>query len=288
MRQAVAMVLLICSCFLPAGCASSRSDKSIFVKAHEDARNQFADVANTALTEVKYGNKIYLRVVAAGVVCDDERITRYMRGLRDRLVPFVERKTLPYVVTVLNDPRAYAASTPGGFVYVSLGMLEYVTTESELVAVIAHEMAQSEYKPQEFRLSKRIFAFFRSCAGLVKWVFPYGFGIPEGLKVIDRTALGDISPEQAVIRADEMAVPMLVRAGYRPQGMEDLFMHFSSYEAVDYPRIKKYITLRPVTERRIIQVKKMLANEPSDPGRREREKESYAPVRSYVSSLINR
>jgi predicted Zn-dependent protease len=269
------------------GCSSApKTADDEFQVVDEEASNQFKGVDGTAVTEVRYGNKIYLEIRAANVVCDDDRIQDYLRALREKLVPYVERETLPYLITVVNDERIYAVSTPGGYIYISLGMLNFVDSESALAAVLAHEMAQTQYKPQRFRLTKVLFGFFRSLVRVASFVFFPGYGVSAGLKAVDRYVLKDISVEKAVIRADALAIEYLDKAGYRMSGYADMLDSFLHYNANLYNRLKVQLGNRPLTDKRIAAVKELLKPYDLEEERKAREIQSYNKVNAYVDGLI--
>jgi predicted Zn-dependent protease len=68
------------------------------------------------------------------------RLQRYVAGLGDLVVRTVDRKDIPYSFTVLNSPVVNAFATPGGFIYVTRGLVELADSEAELAAVLAHEL----------------------------------------------------------------------------------------------------------------------------------------------------
>jgi predicted Zn-dependent protease len=165
-------------------------------------------------------------------------------------------------------------------------MLAFVDSESELASVIAHEMAQTQYKPQKFRLSKAIFGLFRSLVKIASYIFLPGYGVNAGLKAIDRYVLKDISPEKAVMRADAMAIEYLDKAEYRVSGYADMLDSFLHYNAVYFNSLRMQLTNRPVTDKRITAVKELLEPYALDPERKTREIKSYHKVKVYVEGLI--
>ncbi|MBN1493159.1 MAG: M48 family metallopeptidase [Candidatus Omnitrophica bacterium] len=269
------------------GCATKPTPNEEFEVTETDQIDQFEGVKGTAITEVEYGNKTYLKIRAAGIVCDDTLIADYLRALRENLMPYVERETMPYMITPISDDRIYAASTPGGFIYISLGMLAFIESESELAAILAHEMAQTQYKPQRFRLTKLLFGFFRSCVKVASFIFLPGYGINYGLKAIDKFVLKDISAEKAVLRADVMAVDYLNKAGYRMSGYADMIERFKDYDARYFKQLEIYLRNRPITDKRVAALKELLAPYTIEQERKDREVRSYQKVRAYVGRLIN-
>ena len=65
---------------------------------------------------------------------------RYVRELGLRLAKLSERPNLPWTFRVIDDPVVNAFAVPGGYVYVTRGMLAYVDNEAELAGVMGHEV----------------------------------------------------------------------------------------------------------------------------------------------------
>ncbi len=51
-----------------------------------------------------------------------------------------ERQHLPWTVRVIDDPTVNAFALPGGFIYVTRGIMAYFNSEAELVSVLGHEI----------------------------------------------------------------------------------------------------------------------------------------------------
>jgi predicted Zn-dependent protease len=67
--------------------------------------------------------------------------TRYVSAVGERLRPHVQRKDIIYRFRVLDRPEVNAYALPGGYIYVFTGLLEQLTNESQLAAILGHEMA---------------------------------------------------------------------------------------------------------------------------------------------------
>lgn len=64
----------------------------------------------------------------------------YVQQVGMRLAAKCERPGLPWTFRVMDDPTVNAFALPGGFVYVTRGMLVYLNSEAQLAAVIGHEI----------------------------------------------------------------------------------------------------------------------------------------------------
>ena len=90
--------------------------------------------------EIGMGRQADPDIVASYGLYPDSSWQRYVRGLGERLAGLSERPELPWTFRVLDDPVVNAFALPGGFNYVTRGILVYFDSEAELVAVMGHEL----------------------------------------------------------------------------------------------------------------------------------------------------
>ncbi len=81
------------------------------------------------------------RIVAAyGGVFHDARVEQALVPVVSRIVAASDRPDIPYRITILNSPAINAFALPGGYLYVTRGLLALANDSSEVAAVLAHEM----------------------------------------------------------------------------------------------------------------------------------------------------
>ena len=73
-------------------------------------------------------------------VYNDEEMQRDVGGIGERLASVSHRPNLPWTFTVLNAPAVNAFALPGGFVYVTRGLLAHLGDEAELASVLGREI----------------------------------------------------------------------------------------------------------------------------------------------------
>lgn len=71
---------------------------------------------------------------------DDEAMQTYVQGLGMSLAEDSERPDLPWSFSVLDDPTPNAFAFPGGYIFVTRGMMGLMRNEAELVSVLGHEI----------------------------------------------------------------------------------------------------------------------------------------------------
>ena len=75
-----------------------------------------------------------------GGVYDDLEIGAYVAEIGGRLAANSERANASFTFTVLNTPDVNAFALPGGYVYVTRGLIALANSEAELAGVVAHEI----------------------------------------------------------------------------------------------------------------------------------------------------
>ncbi|MBG6174624.1 putative Zn-dependent protease [Labrenzia sp. EL_208] len=88
------------------------------------------------------GAREHPRVVATyGGVYKDTGAERAVASVVGRLVAASDDPSQSYKITILNSPAINAFALPGGYLYVTRGLLALANDTSEVAAVLAHEMA---------------------------------------------------------------------------------------------------------------------------------------------------
>lgn len=87
------------------------------------------------------GNAVDAVVQQQFVLLDDDEVGRRVSAIGNRLLASAQGRDIPYRFRVINHNDLNAFSGPGGYVYVTYGMLRLAQNEDEVAAVIAHEIA---------------------------------------------------------------------------------------------------------------------------------------------------
>jgi len=91
------------------------------------------------------------------ILKDRPEITNYVSNMGNYIInssPKIKYKGIfPYKFQVINDSIVNAFCTPGGFIYVYTGLMNFVDNEATLAGVIAHEIAHAENRHMTQRLT---------------------------------------------------------------------------------------------------------------------------------------
>lgn len=160
-------------------------------------------------------------------------VSTYVQGLGDRLAGrSPEARPVSWRFAVLRDYSVNAFAIGGGYVYVTEGALRLSRNESELASILAHEMghqlAGHFCQPQP--------GFWDSLPGLFRWGHDDGDRVNH-IRIGSLTQVLDPAKET---EADNLAIRLLLAAGYDPHAMLDLArrLPLNTYHLRDPGRIQ--------------------------------------------------
>ena len=99
------------------------------------------DIAREDVSEeIRFGREIAARMVGRFGLYNDPQLMKYVNLVGRSLSQSTNRPELDFHFAVLNTSEINAYAAPGGYVFVTRGAIEKMQDESELAAVLAHEM----------------------------------------------------------------------------------------------------------------------------------------------------
>ncbi len=104
--------------------------------------------------EVAMGREAHEQILQTMGVYDDQGVQEYVAELGAQLAAVSERPNLPWTFTVLDDAAVNAFALPGGFIYVTRGIMTHLDSEAELVGVLGHEIGHVTGRHGASRMSK--------------------------------------------------------------------------------------------------------------------------------------
>lgn len=91
--------------------------------------------------EIKLGREVAARLAGQYGLVQDEKQVRYVNLVGQAVVRHSERKKIPYHFAILRVSEINAMAAPGGYVFITQGLLDSLKDESELAGVLAHEIS---------------------------------------------------------------------------------------------------------------------------------------------------
>ena len=90
--------------------------------------------------EIGVGRENHAVITREMGIYDDEGLQEYVEGIGYELAGKSHRPDLPWQFTIVDTPVVNAFALPGGFIYLTRGLMAYLGSESELVGVMGHEI----------------------------------------------------------------------------------------------------------------------------------------------------
>lgn len=104
--------------------------------------------------EIEIGRSTDPQIVQQYGLYDDPELAAYVDRIGKDLAAKSERPNLPWTFRVLDDPVVNAFALPGGYIYVTRGILGHMGSEAELAAVLGHEIGHVTARHGVNRMSK--------------------------------------------------------------------------------------------------------------------------------------
>lgn len=170
--------------------------------------------------EIAMGRQADSQVVASYGLYPDSVLQRYVQELGAKLAKTSERPGLPWTFRVVDDPSVNAFALPGGFIYVTRGLMTYVENEAELSGVIGHEIGHVTAQHAVHSMSNQELTQLGITAGMM--IKPelqrYGQILNAGLGLLYLKFSRDDESQ-----ADRLGFRYMVRAGDDPRQMIRVF-----------------------------------------------------------------
>jgi len=169
--------------------------------------------------EINIGQGIAANLLGAAKLVDDEHLQKYVNAVGRWLAVQTERPDLPWQFGVLESDNLNAFAAPGGYIFITKGLLQHMKSEAELAGVLAHEISHV--------LKKHHLAAIQKNA----WTGLAGELVNEGLKGRGNTEVLNKAvsfgteiyarglDKDDEFEADRMGVVIAARAGYDSYGL---------------------------------------------------------------------
>jgi predicted Zn-dependent protease len=171
--------------------------------------------------EIQLGRESDPAIVAQYGLYPDDELAAYVDGIGQELAAISERPDLQWTFRVLDDPLVNAFALPGGYVYVTRGILAHMNSEAELASVLGHEIGHVTARHSVSQLSKAQLA--QLGLGIGAAVTPESLQDVVGLAGTGVGLLFLKYSRDDERQADDLGLRYLALGGYDPRPMGDMF-----------------------------------------------------------------
>lgn len=168
------------------------------------------------------------QIVATMGLVNDQSLQNYVNGIGQRMAALSEKPNLPWTFRVVDDPIVNAFALPGGFIYVSRGILAHFTSEAQLAAVLGHEIGHVTARHSAEQMSRAQLAQVGLIAGtILRPDLQNVFGAAGGALGLLFLKFGRDDERQS----DDLGLRYMVSAGYDPRPMPDVYAMLANVTA---------------------------------------------------------
>lgn len=207
--------------------------------------------------EIQIGQQSAQEVAQSLGLVPDEALQAYVQELGAALAADSERPELPWTFRVVDDPTPNAFALPGGFIFVTRGMMNLMDSEAELATVIGHEIGHVTARHSVTQISRAQLAQIGLGLGTV--FFPQ-------LEPLGGLASGGLSllflkyGRDAERQADELGFRYALEEGYDVREMADVFASLARIgELAGQSPLPNWLASHPAPADRIEAVEARLA-----------------------------
>jgi predicted Zn-dependent protease len=201
--------------------------------------------------EVAIGQQSHQEILDQfGVYDEKPELNRLVDRIGRELAANSQRPNLPWHFTVLDTPMVNAMAVPGGYIYITRGMLERINSEDELAGVLGHEIAHVTARHSAQQISRQQLAQFGLVLGAV-------VGGPEVLQQYGQLAqlglglLFQRYSRQQESQADILGTGYMAAARFHPIGAERMLMTLQRLNKNQVAGIDRYFMSHPDPAKRV-------------------------------------
>lgn len=208
----------------------------------------------TIKDEAKLGQKFKKLIRARFPIIEDPEVKDYVQKTVQRIERNMPPQPFPISIDVVNNNNMNAFATVAGYVVVFSGMILGVDNESELAAVLAHEMAHIAQRHVAKNIERSQLIGVGALLGVLAGVFVGSKDAGEALVV------GSLAGAKSAFlkysrdnerEADQVGLNFLMAAGFNPQGMVSAFEKIRKKKWLSGSNIPSYLSTHPGIEERI-------------------------------------
>jgi predicted Zn-dependent protease len=170
--------------------------------------------------EIQMGQQGAQQVTQEIGLVNDQALQQYMQNVGAALAAKSERPNLPWTFRVVDDPTPNAFALPGGYIFVTRGLLDLMGNEAELASVLGHEIGHVTARHSVQQMSQQQLAQLALGVGAIisPTVAQFGDIAAQGLGLLFLKYGRDDERQ-----ADDLGFRYALTQGYDVREMDDVF-----------------------------------------------------------------
>ena len=212
--------------------------------------------------EIAMGREYDPQIVASIGLYPDTAVQRYVQELGARLAAQSERPGLPWTFRVLDDPTVNAFAVPGGFIYITRGIMAHLGSEAQLAAVIGHEIGHVTARHSASQMSQQQLAQIGLAVGAAvsERFAQYADLAGQGLGVLFLKYSRDDESQ-----ADALGLRYMRKTNHDVREMPPVFAMLASLNpAGEGGKMPEWMMTHPAPEDRFTRISALIQRQPQD------------------------
>ena len=222
--------------------------------------------------EIAMGKQSAADVDATVGLYPDSNVQRYVSALGHSLAAHTERPDLPWQFHVVDDPAVNAFALPGGFIFVTRGLMAHVNNEAELATVVGHECGHVAAKHSVKIMSEAEVAQAALVIGMAvnKDVAKYGAAAQQGLQILFLKFSRDDESQ-----ADQLGFKYALADSFDVRQMAPMFVMLGGITKMSGSKLPEWQSTHPDPENRLAATNERLKSVTADLDKYKVERASY-------------
>jgi len=170
--------------------------------------------------EIQMGQQGAQQVAQEVGLVKDQALQNYLQTVGSGIASKSERPNLPWTFRAVDDPSPNAFALPGGYVFVTRGLLDLMNNEAELASVLGHEIGHVTARHSVHQMSEQQLAQLALGVGAIlsPTVAQLGEVASQGLGLLFLKYSRDDERQ-----ADDLGFRYALNQGYDVRYMDDVF-----------------------------------------------------------------
>ena len=241
-------IVLLALLVLLGACTGLTPDGSVKVSQTGDNPAPTVVPQGTDPEDAVIGLREHPRIIASyGGVYSDRQAEIMLAQVVGRLLAAADQPNTQFTITILDSAEVNAFALPGGYVYVTRGILALANDTSELAAVLAHEIAHVTLRHARARTNR---TRTTELVGAITGVFG---GESAAAASRSKLSLAAFSQNQE-LEADREGIRIAGKAGYDPHAASrflGVMARFAKFSAGDADQGDDFLSSHPSTPNRV-------------------------------------
>ncbi|HEY7498644.1 MAG TPA: M48 family metalloprotease [Vicinamibacterales bacterium] len=203
--------------------------------------------------EIQLGQQMDVEVRKEMGVYEDAALQRYVEGVGMRLARGSDRPNLPWHFTVVDSPAVNAFALPGGYVYLTRGIMPFLDNEAQLAGVLGHEIGHvtARHSAQQYTKATTAGLGLTLLSIFVPESRPFGGLAESGLGLLFLKHGRDDERQ-----ADSLGVEYTARTGWDPSGVAGMLNTLARLDEASgsHKGVPNWLSTHPAPAERVQEV----------------------------------